>query len=59
MTDLQQLLAMLLKSNESFNKELRGNDWCVNITGRDIEFYFSHEGEFKFCYNSKKCPPNR
>jgi hypothetical protein len=48
MTDLQNIIIMLTKSDEEFEKKKTGKDWKVTVTGRDIEFYFNEDGSFRF-----------
>ena len=48
MTDLQQMIAMLAKSDESFEKSKSGKDWRLTVTGRGVQFYFNEDGSFRF-----------
>lgn len=48
MTDLQNIIVMLGKSNETFEKMKSGKDWVIIVTGRGVEFYFNEDGNFIF-----------
>jgi hypothetical protein len=49
MTDLQYMIVMFAKSDETFEKAKSGNDWTLLVTGRGVKFYFNPDGSYCFC----------
>lgn len=48
MTDLHNIIFMLAKSDETFEKSKSGDGWKVIVTGRGIAFHFNQDGSFYF-----------
>jgi len=51
MTDLQNIIVMLGKSDETFEKTKSGKDWKIVVTGRGVYFYFNEDGSFRFLWS--------
>lgn len=43
MTDLQNMIIMLAKSEDTFEKAKSGNDWVLILKG--VKFYFNTDGK--------------
>ena len=51
MTDLQQMIVMLSKSDTEFRKEQFAGDWKLTLSNREedyIYFLFEKDGSFKY-----------
>ena len=48
MTDLQNMISMISKSDEEFTKYKSGDDWKVCLNNREVYILFDKDGNFKF-----------
>ncbi len=48
MTDLQTMIVMLSKSNETFSKYKSGDDWKITFSTREVYILFDKDGNFKY-----------
>jgi len=48
MTDLQNMIVMLSKSDEEFTKYKSGNDWKIQLNQREVCIVFDKDGNFKY-----------
>ena len=47
-SDLQNIIIMLAKSDEAFEKAKTGKCWTITVTGRGVKFYFNEDDSFHF-----------
>lgn len=52
-TDLQNIVVMISKTDEPFEKSKSGDGWIVVLPNRNVQFYFNADGSFHFLYNTK------
>ncbi len=53
MTDLQNMIVMLSKSNEEFAKQKSGSsDWKIVLPAREISIVFDGDGNFKYMHKN-------